>query len=114
MAARRVALAGATGLVGRAILDGLLMDETVEAIHVLARRDIGRSAARLTVHRVDFAALAPLPPLDEVYLALHDDQGRGQPGRVPCRRLRRQPRGGARRARCGSDTRRSRQRARLR
>jgi len=70
MAARRVALAGATGLVGRAILDGLLMDETVEAIHVLARRDIGRSAARLTVHRVDFAALAPLPPLDEVYLAL--------------------------------------------
>lgn len=67
---RTVALAGATGLVGRALLDGLLADHTVAAVHVLARRDLGRSAPKLTVHRVDFSALPPLPPLDEVYLAL--------------------------------------------
>jgi uncharacterized protein YbjT (DUF2867 family) len=67
---RTVALAGATGLVGRALLDGLLTDDTVEAVHVLARRDIGRSDGKLTAHLVDFTALPPLPPLDEVYLAL--------------------------------------------
>ena len=67
---RTVALAGATGLVGRAILDGLLADDSVVAIHVFARRDIGRTAAKLTAHQVDFAALPPSPPVDEVYLAL--------------------------------------------
>lgn len=69
-ATRRVALAGATGLVGRALLDGLLADPTVAEVHVLARRDIGRRHARLHVHRVDFAALGALPPVDEVLLAL--------------------------------------------
>lgn len=70
MTHRTVALAGATGLVGRALLDGLLADDTVGAVHVLARRDIGRSAAKLTSHLVDFTALPLLPPLDEAYLAL--------------------------------------------
>jgi uncharacterized protein YbjT (DUF2867 family) len=70
MVARHVVLAGATGLVGRALLDGLLANETVESVLVLTRRDIGRSATRLTVRRVDFTAIAPLTPVDEVYLAL--------------------------------------------
>jgi uncharacterized protein YbjT (DUF2867 family) len=35
---RTVALAGATGLVGRSILEGLLADPSVRSVHVLARR----------------------------------------------------------------------------
>jgi uncharacterized protein YbjT (DUF2867 family) len=67
---RTVALAGATGLVGRALLDGLLADETVTAVHSLARRKLGIDNPKLTSHVVDFAALPQLPPIDEVYLAL--------------------------------------------
>lgn len=69
-AARRVLLAGATGLVGREILRGLLADDTVAAVHALARRPLDVRHAKLTVHVVDFAALPALPPLDEAYLAL--------------------------------------------
>jgi uncharacterized protein YbjT (DUF2867 family) len=67
---RTVALAGATGLVGRSILEGLLADTSVQSVHVLARRKPRVAHARLTWHIVDFAALSPLPPVDEVYLAL--------------------------------------------
>ena len=67
---RTVALAGATGLVGRSILEGLLADTSVHAVHVLARHKPRVAHARLTCHVVDFAALPPLPPVDEVYLAL--------------------------------------------
>ena len=35
---KTVALAGATGLVGRSILEGLLADPSVRSVHVLARR----------------------------------------------------------------------------
>jgi uncharacterized protein YbjT (DUF2867 family) len=65
-----VALAGATGLVGRAILQGLLADNSVTAVHALGRREPGVAHPKLTPHVVDFAALPPLPPLDEVYMAL--------------------------------------------
>jgi uncharacterized protein YbjT (DUF2867 family) len=67
---RTVALAGATGLVGRSILEGLLADPSVQAVHVLGRRKPRVAHARITAHIVDFAALPPLPPVDEVYLAL--------------------------------------------
>jgi len=67
---RAVALAGATGLVGRAILEGLLADASVAAVHALGRREPGLSHPKLIPHVVDFAALPPLPPVDEVYLAL--------------------------------------------
>ena len=67
---RVVALAGATGLVGRAILEGLLADSSVAAVHALGRRAPGVSHLKLNLHVVDFAAPPPLPPLDEVYLAL--------------------------------------------
>jgi uncharacterized protein YbjT (DUF2867 family) len=70
MSIRQVLLAGSTGLVGRAILDGLLADSSVASVHVLARRDIGRADAKLKVQQVDFAALPALPRVDEVYLAL--------------------------------------------
>ena len=65
-----MALAGATGLVGRAILEGLLADASVAALHSLGRRAPGVEHPKLTSHVVDFAALPPLPPVDEVYLAL--------------------------------------------
>jgi uncharacterized protein YbjT (DUF2867 family) len=67
---RTVALAGASGLVGRSILEGLLADQSVQAVHVLGRRNPRVAHARITGHIVDFAALPPLPPVDEVYLAL--------------------------------------------
>jgi uncharacterized protein YbjT (DUF2867 family) len=65
-----VALAGATGLVGRAVLEGLLADESIAAVHALGRREPGVAHPKLKPHVSDFAGLSPLPPLDEVYLAL--------------------------------------------
>ena len=67
---RIVALAGATGLVGREILQGLLADTSVSAIHVLGRRALDAGIAKVTAHVVDFRALPALPPVDEVFLAL--------------------------------------------
>jgi hypothetical protein len=56
---RVVALAGGTGLVGRAILEGLLADDSVMTVHALGRRAPGIIHPRLTPHVVDFAALPP-------------------------------------------------------
>lgn len=67
---RSVALAGASGLVGRGILQGLLDDPTVAAVHVLARRPLAQAHPKLREQVVDFRALPALPPVDEVYLAL--------------------------------------------
>ena len=67
---RTVALAGATGLVGRSLLEGLLADTSVQSVHVLGRRNPRVAHARITFHIVDFSKLPPLPPVDEVYLAL--------------------------------------------
>jgi uncharacterized protein YbjT (DUF2867 family) len=69
-AGRIALLAGATGLVGRALLQGLLADEGVAAVHALVRRPPGLQHPKLHLHTVDFAALPPLPPLHEAYLAL--------------------------------------------
>lgn len=70
VAARTALVAGATGLVGRAVLQGLLADDAVAAVHVLARRNPGMDHPKLTVHIVDFSSLPALPAVDEVYLAL--------------------------------------------
>lgn len=67
---RSVAIAGATGLVGRAILQGLLADDSVAAVHALVRRPLNMQHPKLGVHVVDFAELPSLPPIDEAYLAL--------------------------------------------
>jgi uncharacterized protein YbjT (DUF2867 family) len=68
-ATRTVVLAGATGLVGREILQGLLADDSVKAVHALGRRALNPHP-KLTSHVVDFSALPSLPPVDEAYLAL--------------------------------------------
>ena len=67
---RIVALAGATGLVGWGILQGLLADSSVSAIHVLGRRTLDAGNPKVTVHTVDFRALPALPRIDEIFLAL--------------------------------------------
>jgi len=70
MTGRTVIIAGATGLVGKELLAGLLADPGVVAVHSLGRRPLAMAHPKLTVHMVDFAALPALPPADEVYLAL--------------------------------------------
>lgn len=70
MSSRTIILAGATGLVGQEILKSLLADPTVTAVHSLGRRKPETQHPKLSAHVVDFAALPPLPPADEVYLAL--------------------------------------------
>jgi uncharacterized protein YbjT (DUF2867 family) len=67
---RTALLAGATGLVGRGILAGLLADPQVASVHTLGRRDLPTTHRKLTHHRVDLAELPSLPRVDEVYLAL--------------------------------------------
>ncbi|HEY0420808.1 MAG TPA: oxidoreductase, partial [Acetobacteraceae bacterium] len=47
-----------------------MADETVAAVHVLARRPLSGEHSKLTTHVVDFAAVGALPPIDEAYLAL--------------------------------------------
>lgn len=67
---RQVLLAGATGLVGGRVLQDLLLDPTVSAVHALSRRPWGLDHPKLQIHLVDFSSLPVLPPVDEVYLAL--------------------------------------------
>ena len=67
---RTALLAGATGLVGREILQGLLADDRVAVVHALVRRPLDLRHPRLATHVVDFAAVPPLPSIDEAYLAL--------------------------------------------
>lgn len=67
---RRIALAGATGLVGQSLLAQVLADPSVAVVHAFGRRAPPVGHPKLTAHLVDFAALPVLPPVDEVYLAL--------------------------------------------
>jgi len=70
----RVALlAGATGLVGRALLHALLDSPNYAHVHALLRRPAPSLATspKLTLHTVDFNALPPaLPAVDDVFIAL--------------------------------------------
>ena len=69
---RTVLLAGATGLVGHALLPLLRASPHVARVHVLARR-IPHGAAtdsRTSWHFVDFAHLPELPALADAYIAL--------------------------------------------
>lgn len=70
MTGRTVIIAGATGLVGREILNGLLADRGVAAVLSVGRRPPDIVHSKLTSHVVDFANMSELPPADEVYLAL--------------------------------------------
>ena len=70
---RTALLAGATGLVGRALLSLLLASRHYRSVHVLLRRtppDI-KASAKLKIHQVDFARLpAAFPTVDDVFIAL--------------------------------------------
>jgi len=70
MGQRTVIVAGATGLVGKAIIEGLLADATVGTVHALVRRPLPLTHPKLSAHVVDFQHLPALPKADEVYLAL--------------------------------------------
>jgi uncharacterized protein YbjT (DUF2867 family) len=71
-------VAGASGLVGREILQGLLADDSVAAVHSLGRRELPLTHPKLTQHRVDFKApstgsgqaWAALPRVGEAFIAL--------------------------------------------
>lgn len=67
---RRAVVAGATGLVGKRILEGLLADGSVSSVIALVRRPAQLEHAKLTTLLVDFGSLPTLPAVDEVYLAL--------------------------------------------
>lgn len=70
---RTALLAGATGLVGRALLPMLLASKYYRSVHVLLRRtppDI-KASPKLKIHQVDFTRLpAALPAVDDVLIAL--------------------------------------------
>ncbi|MGY1528746.1 NAD(P)H-binding protein [Luteimonas sp. A649] len=67
----RVALvAGASGLVGRALLARLCADRGVAQVHALVRRPLALDMPKLRLHEVDFGQLPALPRADEAYLAL--------------------------------------------
>ena len=70
---RNALVAGATGLVGRALLPMLLASNHYLSVHVLLRRtplDI-KASAKLKVHQVDFAHLPEaFPTVDDVFIAL--------------------------------------------
>ena len=72
-APRTALLAGATGLVGRALLSLLLASNHYRSVHVLLRRtppDI-EANAKLEIHQIDFARLpATFPKVDDVFIAL--------------------------------------------
>ncbi len=64
-------MAGATGLVGREILQGLLADDSVAVVHSLGRREIALTHPKLVQHRVDYSkALPALPSVGEAFIAL--------------------------------------------
>jgi uncharacterized protein YbjT (DUF2867 family) len=73
-AAARVALvAGATGLVGQAVLAALLTDKRYSAVHCVGRKPPGVKHPRLFSHLVDFHSLESLPHIkhvDDVFIAL--------------------------------------------
>jgi uncharacterized protein YbjT (DUF2867 family) len=70
VAHRSVLLAGATGLVGREMLRGLLADGNVDRVVVVGRRAPAEQNPKLQFHAVDFARIPALPPVDECYIGL--------------------------------------------
>jgi len=69
---RSALLAGATGLIGRALLPLLLDSPRYLRVHALLRRSAPSLPAhpKLQLHLVDFAHLPALPAIDDVFIAL--------------------------------------------
>jgi len=71
VAAARVALvAGATGLVGRAVLARLLADKHYTAVHCVGRRAPSQQDPRLVVHLTDSFREFVSPPVNDLFIAL--------------------------------------------
>ena len=70
----RVALvAGATGLVGQAVLAALLADKTYSAVHYVGRRKLSLQHPKLAQHVGELltpGTLSRLPPIDDCFIAL--------------------------------------------
>lgn len=67
----RVALvAGASGLVGQALLPLLLARDEYRQVHSLVRRESGNIHVKLRENVVDFGALGTLPQADDIYISL--------------------------------------------
>ena len=67
---RSVLLAGATGLVGRELLRGLLADASVDLVIAIGRRAPAESSAKLHFIHADLPQVPALPHADECYVAL--------------------------------------------
>lgn len=68
---RKALLAGATGLIGSALLPMLCESPRYAEVHVLLRRAANLPAnAKARLHIVDFDQLPALPAVDDVYIAL--------------------------------------------
>lgn len=69
---RSAAVAGATGLIGQALLPLLLSDPACGPVHALVRRSALQLEGRvgLQLHTVDYAGPLQLPPLDDAYCCL--------------------------------------------
>jgi uncharacterized protein YbjT (DUF2867 family) len=67
---RTALVAGATGLVGRELLQQLLASRAYAQVHALTRRPLPLTHGKLKVHEVHFDALPKLPAIDDVYIAL--------------------------------------------
>jgi uncharacterized protein YbjT (DUF2867 family) len=63
-------VAGATGLVGQAVLAALLTAKPYAAVLAIGRRRLLEQHPRLVSITVDFTQLPELPPVDDVYIAL--------------------------------------------
>jgi uncharacterized protein YbjT (DUF2867 family) len=64
-------VAGATGLVGRAVLARLLADKRYSAVHCVGRRAPAQRDLKLAVHLTDsFSNFTAPQPVDDVFIAL--------------------------------------------
>ncbi|RQP25334.1 NAD(P)H-binding protein [Piscinibacter terrae] len=69
---RDALIAGATGLIGRELFKLLLASHHYHRIHVLLRRPARDLQAdeRVSLHYVEYHKLTPMPPVDDVFIAL--------------------------------------------
>jgi uncharacterized protein YbjT (DUF2867 family) len=69
---RSALLAGASGLIGRALLPLLLESPHYKCVYVLLRRTVPDlpADAKLQVHTVDFGRLPALPAAEDIFIAL--------------------------------------------
>lgn len=67
---RTALIAGASGLVGSALIAALLADPRYGAVLSIGRRSLSIEHPKLKQLIVDFKAISSLPPVDDVFIAL--------------------------------------------